>query len=286
MADTFSDIANAGLDSIEDLAELVSHFPGEHVLLYGPPGTGKTTLAAAVARLMAERRTSPLPDGAPPMESLQCHNELTDGPLMYSFLPNEQGGAFMIDGVAKTAWTNGTVLVLDEISHIEGAPAMSTLFKVMDDPKLARLKLPDGTYLTPSPGFTVIATMNDMPEVLPAPIQDRFSIKLCMWRPTKQAVDSLHSEALRYLTNKTYEKDPDNAFPTFRDNCKFERMCSVMAVDVTDEESTTRNRIAQLVWGTRWRDACRAIDMAAQAVGDANKDESDEDTSDEDTSDE
>ena len=230
------------------LAELLKH--GKHVLAYGPPGTGKTSLAHKIAKLLKGSHAY----------AVQCHEEMSQSELIVQYLPSPEGGVLVMQGAAVKGWVEGSMVVFDEINHIVGSPAMSTFYRICDDPGIASFLLPDGTVITPQKGFSVWATMNGDPRELPEAVLDRFHYTLCMWRPSREMVDSLPT-VLQKVPALAYQ-NPNDPFPTFRDVKNFGNSCEAMSVSpaaVTDE---TVKVIAKLIWGPRWTEALHVVEVA------------------------
>lgn len=236
------------------LPDLMEH--GFNVLAYGPPGTGKTSLGHAIRREMekrADRALEPL--------TYQCHEESTQGELMVSYLPSPDGGVLVLDGVGVRGWTNGQIVVFDEINHLASSPAISTFYRLMDDPSIANFRMPNGDIVKPAKGFSVWATMNGDPTTdLPPAILDRFHLQICMWMPTDEMIASL-PPGLRKLPPVAY-RDPNNAWPTFRDTKNYGRCCEVLKVAPEDTSDENARRVAKAIWGGKWAEALHAIDAA------------------------
>jgi hypothetical protein len=93
------------------------------------------------------------------------------------------GGYALVDGTTKwqdgpavRALRTGLPLVLDEIDQIS-PECRCILHALLDDPP--GITLPTGERVAPKAGYCVIATTNELPSKLPAPILDRFDLILC-----------------------------------------------------------------------------------------------------------
>ena len=143
-----------------------------HTLLYGPPGTGKTTVA------MNPRALSITLTAETPAAELRGH-----------YIP--KGNEFIWqDGPAITAWRQGLCLVLNEIVEASG-DALTFLYALLDDPKMARITLPTGETVTPAPGFYCVATMNGQPMDLPPALLDRFMARVYVDEPSTEALEGV-----------------------------------------------------------------------------------------------
>lgn len=225
-----------------------------NLLIFGPPGGGKTTFAFQAAMSITGQQA----------HSYQCHQESTGGELLYTYLPTPEGGAKQISGPAMLSWVSADWMVVDEINHAGDSPAASTFYKVLDDPKFAKVLGPDGNYIRPKPGFCVIATMNGRPEELPAALLDRFDMVICLWRPSEQALAALPKE-LRKPCEFAY-RNPDDAWPTYRDLARFGRLCALAECPTTTPLNSTTVAVAETVWGPK------AL-LALQQIVNANEEE-------------
>ena len=151
------------------------------ILLYGIPGTGKTYQATKVN----------VPQGKE-VYSTTLTIDSTASEMIGHYIPNELGTFDWNDGVAIKAWREGTRLVINEIDHA-GPDVSSVLHAILDDADIARLTLPNKKKETvqPSQGFSVIATMNGTPDMLPEALADRFGVKI--------NIDSVHPDAIATL---------------------------------------------------------------------------------------
>ena len=153
----------------------------DRILLYGIPGTGKTYQATKVN----------VPQGKE-VYSTTLTIDSTASEMIGHYIPNELGTFDWNDGVAIKAWREGTRLVINEIDHA-GPDVSSVLHAILDDADIARLTLPNKKKETvqPSQGFSVIATMNGTPDMLPEALADRVGVKI--------NIDSVHPDAIATL---------------------------------------------------------------------------------------
>lgn len=132
--------------------------------LFGPPGTGKSSWA-------------PKKLGTDRCEVMPLNEAVDQYGLLGALLPCVEDGKPTIkwhDGPAASAVRHGKILVLDEIDR--ASPELYPLLHALTecDPKQIRVRCADGTYLTPAPGYGVVATSNVSPDKLPEALQTRF----------------------------------------------------------------------------------------------------------------
>jgi len=159
-----------------------AEFAIEHsnrVLLYGLPGTGKTYfgLTHATNNNKAYR--------------LACTEDMSSSDLE-GFWRREASGALKFhEGVGIRAWREGARLVVDEINRING-DVESKLMMLLDTEASASWENPDtGEVVKPHSGFSVVATMNGMPEDLAPAVLDRLTVRCAVNTPNPKAIDSL-----------------------------------------------------------------------------------------------
>ena len=153
-------------------------------ILYGPPGTGKTTCGINLAKRMKKT-----------VYSVTLHSDITAQELIGHFIP--KGGEFVFHkGPIIRAWEEGAILIINEICEA-GGPVLTALYSILDDPSIAMLTLPDGKTVRPMAGFKAIATMNGSLQSIPAPLLDRFEVKIHVSKP--------HPDAIRILPKKYHE---------------------------------------------------------------------------------
>jgi MoxR-like ATPase len=176
-----------------------------HLLLHGPSGTGKTRCALTQGLATGEQ-------------------------VIYTVVTEETGAAEIrghwiqhrdsfkfLKGPCLRAWLGAPArLVLDEADKLS-SDALSLMLSILDDPVHARLLLPWGRELRPSPGFLAIATMNGDPRTLPTPFLERFAYIIHVDRPNPEALKLLPSD-LRELAKKADplgDKDRRNSLRTW-----------------------------------------------------------------------
>lgn len=129
------------------------------VLLWGPPGTGKSYIGTDVPRQKLYRLYLTMDT---PAAEVRGH-----------YLPNDNGGFSWHDGPGVAAWRCGGRLVIDEIDAASG-DTLTLLMGLLDDPESAKLTLPTNETIYPAQGFSVVATTNQAPTVMPEALLDRF----------------------------------------------------------------------------------------------------------------
>jgi nitric oxide reductase NorQ protein len=148
------------------------------VLLYGPPGTGKSSWAqSAFAHV----------------ERVTLHAQMPPEDLIGSMaLVARKGGTNTVwqDGPAVRAMRRGSALVIDEIDQ-HSPELRCALHAILDDRSIAGITLPTGERVEPAEGYTVIATANAEPSMLPDALLDRFDLVLLANRPIAAVLDKL-----------------------------------------------------------------------------------------------
>jgi hypothetical protein len=148
------------------------------VLLHGPPGTGKTYAATRFGLRPGQT-----------VASCTLTPETPAAELRGFYVP--RGNEFVWqDGPATTAWRGGGRLVLNEIDRATG-DLLSLLLAICDDPLFAQLTLPSNETVRPAPGFTVVATMNSVPDDLDFALLDRFPVRIHIDEVAPGALTSL-----------------------------------------------------------------------------------------------
>ena len=182
----------------------------DRILLYGIPGTGKTYQATKV-NVPTDKE----------VYSTTLTIDSTASEMIGHYIPNDTGTFDWNDGVAIKAWREGTRLVINEIDHA-GPDVSSVLHAILDDADIARLTLPNKKKetVTPSKGFSVIATMNGTPDMLPEALADRFGVKI--------NINSVHPDATKSLPERyrsVYsERDENDIPPSIRSWKEFSKL--------------------------------------------------------------
>ena len=165
------------------------------ILLYGPPGTGKTSVG--MSSTGSEKSKA---------RSITLHEEYSPAEMIGMYVPEGQKFVFQ-DGPALLAMQEGCRLILNEIDHASIA-AMSILLQILDDQEVLTVETPDGRTIKPQPGFSVIATMNGNPNMLPTPILDRFEAKICIQQPHPGIYESLPTYFCEILSGSYENSQP------------------------------------------------------------------------------
>lgn len=152
----------------------------DRALLYGPPGTGKS-FAASRAGLSSSKQ---------PVYIITLTDETPGAELRGHYVPVD-GNFKWQDGPAIAAWRSGGRLVINEIQRASG-DALGVLLAITDDASVAGMTLPSGELVRPSPGFSIVATMNGNPaDHLDEAMRSRFPVTI--------EVEDVHPEAIAQL---------------------------------------------------------------------------------------
>lgn len=158
------------------LAHSMQHL--SRALLIGPPGTGKSTTALKTCNInyrvtMTESTTR---------EDLIGMFHLIAGETKW------------VDGPIVQAMRAGEPVLIDEIDRYSQEVA-SMLYSVLDD--APHVDLPNGEIVHAKPGYKVLMTSNETPDMLPAAIFDRIEGFFIATTP--------HEDAIKHLTQTDAE---------------------------------------------------------------------------------
>jgi MoxR-like ATPase len=163
---------------------------GNRVLLYGLPGTGKTYFGL----------NSGLKQGQNSYR-LICTEEMTDADLIGTYKQSDNGVWAFSEGVGIKAWREGARLVVDEINRMNG-DVESRMMALIDTVASSSWQHPDtGEVVKPHQDFSVVATMNGVPEDLAPAILDRLIVRCEVNTPHPSAIESL-PEYLRTMASE------------------------------------------------------------------------------------
>lgn len=177
----------------QDVAMAVKN--ARRVLLWGPPGTGKSYTGTDVPKDKLYRLYLTMDT---PAAEVRGH-----------YLPNDAGGFKWHDGPGIAAWRNGGRLVIDEIDAASG-DTLTLLMALLDDPESAKLTLPTNETIYPAEGFSVVATTNQQPTVMPEALLDRFDVVIHVDKPAPWAFKTgWHSREIAAAAEKTIYLNPD-----------------------------------------------------------------------------
>lgn len=208
------------------------------VLLRGKPGTGKTFAATHLALRDDQEVYSVTMTEETPMAEFRGH-----------FI--QKGGDFVWhDGPGIRAWRAGARLVINEIDR-SSEDILSFLYAIMDDPDHAQVTLPTGETVRPAEGFTLVATMNGVPEDLPEALQDRLPVSIEITDVNPKALERL-PEDLRGPAENSGHSENGNRGISIRAWLEFAHLRESLDIDTA----------AQAVFGDKAKDALIAINVA------------------------
>jgi|TARA_Y100001951_G_scaffold9047_1_gene5682 MoxR-like ATPase len=215
----------------------------DRIVLYGPPGTGKTFAGLTMGDTSA---------GA---WRLVCTEDMTNGDVTGSFMPNSDGSFSWVSGAALKAWGgNGTAggrLIADEIDKAGGDVA-ATLLAMLDGEDSASWEHPEtGRIHRPLPGFSAIMTTNiENMEELPPALLDRFPVRVRIDQPHPHAL-MLLSKDLRGMAVQM--ADADDRRISLRTLMAFDKIRKTHGAD----------RAAVIVFGKRAQDILDGMKVEA-----------------------
>ena len=178
-------------------ADIVEHvltcmLSGGHLLLEDKPGLGKTTLAKAIARVIAGS-----------FARIQCTPDLMPSDVTGYNIFNQKTREFEF----RQGPVFSDILLADEINR-STPRAQSALFEAMAE---RQVTIDDTTYDLP-PTFFVIATQNplDSHGVYPLPQAqlDRFAMKLSIGYPGPENEEEMLASAVSHVRSDRSEVDP------------------------------------------------------------------------------
>jgi MoxR-like ATPase len=208
------------------------------VLLHGPPGTGKTYAATRFGLSCGQS-----------VASCTLTPETPAAELRGFYVP--RGNEFVWqDGPATTAWRTGGRLVLNEIDRATG-DLLSFLLAICDDPLFAQLTLPNNETVRPAPGFTVVATMNSVPDDLDFALLDRFPVRIHIDEVAPGALNSLPPDLRDIAAKSGVLADPARRV-SFRTWSEFAKLRATIGQEVA----------ARAVFGNRTDDIVNAFLIA------------------------
>lgn len=211
----------------------------KRILLWGPPGTGKSFLGCNVKKEDLYRLYITMDT---PAAEVRGH-----------YLPNDNGGFTWHDGPGIAAWRNGGRLVIDEIDSASG-DTLTLLMGLLDDPESAKLTLPTNETIYPKAGFSVVATTNQLPSVIPEALLDRFDVIMHVTKPSPEAFKKgWNNQRIAQAAENTILLNKGDV-PRGKGNRPVGLRC-FRAIDRLENENIPLDKAASLVMGeeaSRW----------------------------------
>lgn len=172
--------------------------------LSGPPGIGKTLTPIKTLRAVGYKTFIAGITEETPMSELRGHFILKGNEFVWH------------DGVMMKAWreSHGSEPVCLIINEIDKSPGdvLSFFHTLLDDPDVAEIHLPTGEVLKPKKdNIRYIATMNGVPQDLPAPLRSRFPVMLQMTKVHPDALACISSN-LRAAAQNILENSKDRPY--------------------------------------------------------------------------
>jgi MoxR-like ATPase len=174
------------------------------VCLSGPPGIGKTLTPIKTLRACGYKTFIAGITEETPMSELRGHFILKGNEFVWH------------DGVMMRAWREShgphpVCLIINEIDKSPG-DVLSFFHTLLDDPDVAEIHLPTGEVLKPKKdNIRYIATMNGVPQDLPAPLRSRFPIMLEMKKVHPDALACI-SARLQVAAKNILENSHDRPY--------------------------------------------------------------------------
>lgn len=220
------------------------------VLLRGKPGTGKTYHAVTAGLKPGQKVYSVTMTEETPAAEIRGH-----------YVP--KGNEFIwSDGPAIMAWREGARLVINEIDR-SSEDVLSLLYAILDDPEFAALTLPTGETVRPAEGFSVVATMNGIPQDLPDALQDRLPVDIEITDVNPNAINRLPEDLREPARNTALAKSNARGI-SIRMWLEFASLREKLP-SVLDDEEKGLELAAQAIFGPKAADALMALEVSKRA---------------------
>lgn len=169
------------------------------IFIHGPPGVGKSYTSWKILKTINSIVWQCSLDEDRVVQELLGH-----------FLP--QGSVFKWhNGPMATAFEEGHGLVINELARASSA-VKDVFLGILDDPKVAMLRLPNNQILKRGKDFRVVATANNPPDDLDEALKDRFDVIVRVSTPHPAIIRDLNAgiKGLGNMILASY-KDPKRA---------------------------------------------------------------------------